>query len=119
MLAILAALLTLAVAQDTSSTGSCLSGRYSFDPARMTSTLTPFPNISTYDFTIDYGTSQVLNLNPGMGLTLTNSGTNGVGVRVSTTRYMLYGRFSAAIRAPRVGGMVSTFITMSARKVRH
>ncbi|RKO95845.1 concanavalin A-like lectin/glucanase, partial [Caulochytrium protostelioides] len=43
------------------------------------------------------------------------SSTRGEGVRVAHTRPVLYGRYSAAITAPKsaLGGVVTTFITMS------
>jgi beta-glucanase (GH16 family) len=39
-----------------------------------------------------------------------------VGVRLSTLRYMLYGRITARMRAIPLPGAVTTFITMSERQ---
>ncbi len=53
----------------------------------------------------------------GATLSLVKSATGGVadGCRLSTTRYILYGKFSIPITAPKVPGIVVTFITMSER----
>ncbi|KAI9340656.1 concanavalin A-like lectin/glucanase domain-containing protein [Zopfochytrium polystomum] len=116
---------------DPATTGNCLSGTYNFDPKRMykipSGQLTPiYPPVlpgldwSAYDFTVDYGATNV-NLNVTNGVaggvgTRVNAATK-AGTRISTSRYILYGKFSIKMKATpaSAGGIVSTFITMSDR----
>jgi beta-glucanase (GH16 family) len=69
-----------------------------------------------YDMTIDYFTKQVkFNRTGGVELTISqaqNANSNPDAPRLSTTRFLLYGRVTAVLRAPAVPGVVTTFITM-------
>jgi beta-glucanase (GH16 family) len=102
-------------------TGNCVTGRLDFDPLRIyaVSTTTTTIDVSKYDFTIDYGAANFKALSPA-GATLSVSkatGSNaGQGARLSTTRYMLYGKFTATMAASPIGGIITTFITMSGRQ---
>jgi beta-glucanase (GH16 family) len=103
-------------------TGNCLTGALSFDPLRMyainQNAKAPTLDISKYDFTIDYGSANVKQA-PGGGVYLNIArdlgATTGTGTRISTTRYALYGKFSVTMNASPIGGIVTTFITMSGR----
>ena len=69
-----------------------------------------------YDMTIDYYKNQVKFL-PGGGIELTltpsrDPNRNPDAPRLSTTRFMLYGKIEAYIKAPAISGIVTTFITM-------
>ncbi len=69
---------------------------------------------SSYILKINTHTSMI-----GVSLELIKNGVNGqpaTGARLSTTRYLLYGRISVKMTAIPVPGAVSTFITMSQRK---
>ena len=102
-------------------TGNCVTGRIDFDPLRTFALgadgKIPNLDVSKYDFTIDYGSTNVKAIDPfGADLALTKGGNFGDGVRISTTRYILYGKLTARMKAAAVGGLVNTFITMSDRK---
>ncbi|KAJ1566332.1 hypothetical protein HK405_010216 [Cladochytrium tenue] len=114
-------------------TGNCLSGTYTFDATRMyeiptgaLSSGTHYPPVlagvdwSAYDFTIDYSAGNaVANASgaPAGGVSTRVAASSKTGTRISTTRYMMYGKVSMKIKAtaPSVGGIVSPFITMSDR----
>ena len=102
-------------------TGNCISGPLEFDPFRSLSLAgsveNPDLDVSTYDFSIDYGyNNSVMNMDSvELSLTRNPSGGEGRGVRVSTARHILYGRISVRITAPAVPGSVASFITMSYR----
>lgn len=71
-----------------------------------------------FDMTIDYGSSNVILGPNGATLLLTKNGDGSSiaqGTRMSTTRYMLYGKVSLEMNAIPVPGVVVTFITMSER----
>ncbi|RKP02922.1 hypothetical protein CXG81DRAFT_7035, partial [Caulochytrium protostelioides] len=108
-------------------TNQCMTGKYKFSADRTytrsnaVDIYDPSIDVSGYDFAIDYSSSNVafdgdamlLRLSPPPGDT-----TRGEGVRIAHTRPVLYGRYSAAITAPKaaLGGVVTTFITMSEEK---
>lgn len=75
----------------------------------------PDLDVSRYDATIDYGT-QLVKVLPQGGIELTikenDPSKNPDAPRISTTRFMLYGKITAVLRAPAVPGVVTTFITM-------
>ena len=111
--------LSLALSQ-ANVTGNCLSGRISFDPLRMyqlgstqtISTLDP----ALYDFTIDYGPLNSKLAASGLELSVTKDASGRAsGVRLSSTRYILYGKISVSMALPKTPGVVSSFITMSDR----
>lgn len=99
----------------------CLSGTINFDPRRMyalggvNETLDP----SVYDLTIDYGSMNVKPNSNGTGIQVNlvkNANNNGLGARLSTTRYMQYAKITVRMNAIPVNGVVTTFITYSPRK---
>ncbi|KAI8915807.1 concanavalin A-like lectin/glucanase domain-containing protein [Gorgonomyces haynaldii] len=100
------------------SQGNCVSQTINFDGLRTFALAANDQNkrldVSTYDITLDYGAQNVFFTNNGLEMFLARSPTgNGVGARVSTTRDILYGRFTLTLKVPPVGGVVTTFITMS------
>ncbi|KAI8908420.1 concanavalin A-like lectin/glucanase domain-containing protein [Gorgonomyces haynaldii] len=106
------------VAAQSNVTGNCVTGRLDFDPLRTfaAGATKPQLDVSKYDFTIDYGSSNVVfNNKSGVDVVLRKNAQNtGDGARISTTRYVLYGRITARLRTPTNGaGIVTTFITMS------
>ncbi|KAJ3332904.1 hypothetical protein HDU76_012641 [Blyttiomyces sp. JEL0837] len=70
-----------------------------------------------YDYTVDYAADHlnfnVTGISGGVGTRVTRVGMQGV--RLSTTRYNLYGKFTIPIKAIGAAGIVTTFITMSDR----
>ena len=53
----------------------------------------------------------------GVTLSLTkNDNATATGTRISSSRYMLYGRITARIKAVPYAGAITTFITMSESK---
>jgi beta-glucanase (GH16 family) len=117
--AILLVVLSLVRAQeDPKQTGNCVSGKIGFNPDRILNNQANSSKIdeTKYDMTIDYAASNVVIGPNGANLMLTKIGdgsTAAQGVRMSTTRYIHYGRFSVEMAAIPVGGVVTTFITMS------
>lgn len=106
--------------------GNCVSQTFNFNSNRIYASSGPndpyiasatYPGL--YDFTIDYG-SQNVKPAPGGGVetaVVQNRATNvGFGTRLSTTRFINYGKITAKMRAVAVPGIVTTFITMSERK---
>ncbi|KAJ3322147.1 hypothetical protein HDV06_003598 [Boothiomyces sp. JEL0866] len=103
--------------------GNCISQTVDFsDPSRIFDmgglpTLTDIKglDISRYDMTMDYN-SQNIKLIPGTGvrldLTPNSAGGDPIGTRMSSTRFMQYGRVSAVLKAPAASGVVITFISM-------
>jgi hypothetical protein len=68
-----------------------------------------------YDYTIDYFTDQVSFPadKAGVQLRISDGGKpNPDAPRMSSTRYMQYGRVTTKFRAPAVHGVVATFVTM-------
>lgn len=115
-------LLVASAAAQASSTGNCVTGRMTFDPLRMYALgfdgAIPDLDAAKYDFTIDYGAVNTRVLDPiGVTTTLARTGNFGDGARISTVRYMQYGKLTARLKAAAVGGLVTTFITMSKSKV--
>jgi len=91
----------------------CKNANYKFpDLSRVLSNATYFGgNASAYDWTVDKGS--VINTNSSGGeLALLLTETNG-GTRISSTRYIHYGKVSARVKTGRWGGVVTAFITMS------
>ncbi|TCD63486.1 hypothetical protein EIP91_005345 [Steccherinum ochraceum] len=91
----------------------CQNAQHTFpDLSRVLSNATYFGgNASAYDWTVDKG--NVINTNSSggeLGLILTEA--NG-GTRLSSTRYVHYGKITARIKTGRWGGVVTAFITMS------
>ncbi|KAJ3251565.1 hypothetical protein HK103_002244 [Boothiomyces macroporosus] len=103
--------------------GNCLSQTIDFsDTSRIFDmgglpTLTDIKglDVSRYDMTMDYN-SQNIKIIPGSGvrldLTPNKAGGDPVGTRMSSTRFMQYGKVSAVLKAPAVSGIVITFISM-------
>ncbi len=100
--------------------GNCVTGKINFNPNRILNNQanSSFIDEKRFDMTIDYGASNVLITPDGLRIFLTKKadGTVAQGTRLSTTRYMLYGKFSVEMNALPVPGIVVTFITMSDRK---
>jgi beta-glucanase (GH16 family) len=105
--------------------GNCLTQRIDFtDPSRIflmdgLPSLTDIKELDTarYDMTIDYHSDKVsLSGNGGVVLTAQNSADpqrlNVLAPRMSTTRFIRYGKFSAMLSAPAVKGIVTTFVGM-------
>nr|KAJ3415340.1 hypothetical protein HK105_001534 [Polyrhizophydium stewartii] len=120
-----AALLPAAAAANSTlskDTGNCITGRITFDSTRIaplygnTDVATRARiDVSKYDMVLDQGTAQFM---PTRGSALRlKKGSDGAGIAtiLSTTRYMLYGRFTARLKASTIPGVVTTFITMSER----
>ncbi|KAI8922953.1 concanavalin A-like lectin/glucanase domain-containing protein [Entophlyctis helioformis] len=71
---------------------------------------------AAYDFTLDYGSiettaAKAANLN--LVASRSENGTIGLGTRMSTTRYMLYGKITGRFKAAIDPGAVTTLITWS------
>lgn len=114
---------------DAAVTGNCLTQRIDFtDPSRFPQLTRVFAldgiqsnrditelDTSRYDFTIDYFSNQV-RLMQGGGVNLTISDNprteNPDAPRLSTTRFMLYGKVTARLRAVPIPGVVTTFVTL-------
>ncbi|KAJ1554353.1 hypothetical protein HK096_003962, partial [Nowakowskiella sp. JEL0078] len=110
------------VAAQPAVTGNCVSGNYTFAQSKLfavpigqnVSTLNLNPN--QYDFSIDYGSANTVfdAANNAITLKITKgTSAQGDGVRLSTTRYIYYGKFTASFSAAAVPGAVTAFITMS------
>ena len=104
--------------------GSCLSQRINFNDTERffamdgIDVMRDITDLDTgrYDMTIDYFKDQVKFL-PGGGIELSltpskDPNRNPDAPRLSTTRFMLYGKIEAYLKAPAIGGIVTTFITM-------
>ncbi|KAL2913630.1 hypothetical protein HK105_202759 [Polyrhizophydium stewartii] len=102
------------------STGDCVTQRLRFDAGRVfdlagTDSRRFTVDRTQFDFTKDYGAvaiaqgTAVLSL---VGSSATPAG-GALGARLSTTRYMLYGRITARLTPAVDPGVVSTFITWS------
>jgi beta-glucanase (GH16 family) len=107
-------------------TGNCLTQKIDFTEvnriynlngmARMDWDYSSQLDIGRYDMTIDYFSSQVQMTGKG-GVTLKitanpDSTKNALAPRLSTTRFMRYGKVSAVLSAPAIPGVVTTFVTM-------
>jgi beta-glucanase (GH16 family) len=91
----------------------CQNANYTFpDDSRIISNVTLYNgNASAYDWTLDKGNIMNTNSSGGeLALLLTQS--NG-GTRISSTRYVHYGKITARIKTGRWAGVVTAFITMS------
>jgi Glycosyl hydrolases family 16 len=105
--------------------GNCLTQKIDFtDPSRIFAmdglpSLTDIKELDTarYDMTIDYHSDLVsVSGNGGVVFTAKNSADpqklNALAPRMSTTRFIRYGKFSAMLSAPAVKGIVTTFVGM-------
>ncbi|KAJ3103369.1 hypothetical protein HDU97_010207 [Phlyctochytrium planicorne] len=120
---------TAAASDDPGVTGNCLSGTYPFNPDRIYTVPAGkvaagahyppgFPDMdwAGFDYTLDYAPANANPQNETLGIKVTklpDGAIGGVGTRLSTTRYYLYGRFTIKMKAIPVKGMVTSFITMS------
>ncbi|KAH6572094.1 hypothetical protein BASA61_005058 [Batrachochytrium salamandrivorans] len=107
--------------------GNCVSGRISFDPKRtemvpMPAGMPAYPpsvmDVALVDATIDYA-AQNVHFVEGGGVELRlvkSNNASAVGTRISLSRYLLYARITARIKAIPVAGVITTFITMSDTK---
>ena len=114
----LALLISVHAQDDPKKVGNCVTGRINFNPDRILNNQANKTNIDpiAYDMTIDYAAENVMIGPNGLNLALVKrEGGEAQGVRMSTTRYMLYGKFSVEMSAVPVPGIVVTFITMSER----
>ncbi|KAI9202133.1 concanavalin A-like lectin/glucanase domain-containing protein [Polychytrium aggregatum] len=105
--------------------GNCVSARHNFtDRSRVAAPAAsdrrgapPLIDYTVYDWTIDFAKDLVtFGANGGVLLSVMPKDSlnpNGASSRLSTTRYMLYGKVSARIKAPPQSGFVTSFITMS------
>ncbi|EGF82696.1 hypothetical protein BATDEDRAFT_22780 [Batrachochytrium dendrobatidis JAM81] len=120
---ITATLFTLGYAAvNSSNTGNCYTGRITLDSTRMiplygsSSIATRLSvDVSKYDMALDTGSIEYFN---PRGITMNlKRGPDGKGIitSLSTTRYILYGRFTARIKSSPIPGIITTFITMSSR----
>jgi beta-glucanase (GH16 family) len=100
---------------------NCKSGRYDFSKIAYQGTV---PDPSLYDFVVDYGviSGPKSNLEVTKGrakLSLVKNVTSprsiAQGIRLTHTRIVKYAKITARIKAIRVPGAVTTFITMSPR----
>jgi hypothetical protein len=103
---------------DPKKVGNCVTGKIGFNPTRILNNQanSSVIDVNKYDLTIDYGAANVKIGPEGAKLLLTkNDGSVAQGTRMSTTRYMHYGKFSVEMSAVTAPGIVVTFITMSER----
>jgi hypothetical protein len=103
---------------DPKKVGNCVTGKIGFNPTRILNNQvnSSVIDVNKYDLTIDYAASNVMIGPDGVKLVLNRNGNSvAQGTRMSTTRYMLYGKFSVEMSAVPVPGVVVTFITMSER----
>ncbi|KAJ3252009.1 hypothetical protein HK103_001884 [Boothiomyces macroporosus] len=123
-------LLSLVSAQNSTSsgpsddpryTGSCLSTKYNLTDMSRIFGLENIPalanipglDVGRYDFTVDYNTHLVNVTSEGLQLTIQKNGDqNPSAPRVSTTRFIHYGKISVTLKAPAISGIVTTFIGM-------
>lgn len=93
----------------------CQSGNYTFGGANIAKMVnsTKFNGDATAaDWTIDSGSALVTS-NDELVLTLTQTGPEATGTRISSTREVLYGNLVARMKTSQYAGVVATFITMS------
>ncbi|KAI8918142.1 concanavalin A-like lectin/glucanase domain-containing protein [Entophlyctis helioformis] len=114
--------LPTAAAQDPSVTGNCVSGRITMDPRRVLNLYGAATlqdrlkvDVSKYDLTLDSGFVSYANSTATISVKRGDDG-KGMATILSTSRYILYGRFTVRMRACVDPGVVTTFITMSERK---
>ncbi|TFY82732.1 hypothetical protein EWM64_g1285 [Hericium alpestre] len=91
----------------------CQSGTHAFtDNSRIFSNATKFDgNVTAYDWVVNSG--NIMNTNSSGGeLALLLTETNG-GTRVSSTRYIHYGRITVTLKTGRWAGIVTAAVTMS------
>ena len=118
---VLAALSLVNAQGDPKVVGNCVTGKINFNPTRLLNNQANSSVIDEkkFDMTIDYGAANVALGPNGATLSLTKTGDGSQtaqGTRMSTTRYMLFGKFSVEMSIATVPGIVVTFITMSDRK---
>ncbi|KAI9202463.1 concanavalin A-like lectin/glucanase domain-containing protein [Polychytrium aggregatum] len=107
--------------------GNCISARYDFkDPSRIAAPAPtnperrgapPLIDYTVYDWTIDHA-KDLVTFGATGGLMLSAKPPDtlnpyGSSTRVSSTRYILYGKITARLKAVRQIGFVTSFITMS------
>jgi hypothetical protein len=88
---------------------NCLSQRFEFNEKRTFAMGPETKNldVSKYDWVIDYGAYNVVrNEKPGITLNLLRGAKAGVGARMSTTRYIKYGKITARMNAVAVPGRI-------------
>ncbi|KAJ3270359.1 hypothetical protein HDV01_007884 [Terramyces sp. JEL0728] len=120
-------LLSLVAAQNSTNsndpqyTGSCLTTKYNITDMSRIFGLENIPalanikglDVGRYDFTVDYNTHLVNVTSEGLQLTIQKNGDdNPSAPRVSTTRFIHYGKISVTMKAPAISGIVTTFIGM-------
>ncbi len=93
---------------------NCKSGLFGFNPARIYVGQNPQgADPSEFDFTVDYNPSQAVFVRNQAHLYLTRQTGAALGTRISTTRKMLYGKFTAKVAAIGRPGVITAMITMS------
>lgn len=103
---------------DPSTSGNCVSGRIRFNAERA---VAPASNVDpvdplVHDVIVDYGGPNMSFGPPGVSIQLRRNGNlTADGGRLSTSRYMLYGKVTLRSRAVAVNGVITTFITRSKR----
>lgn len=109
---------------DASIEGNCISQTINFTDSRRIFSMDGLPTLidikdldtARYDATIDYYSNLVSFIPDGglrVAITKPNQGEiYPAAARVSTTRFIKYGRVSLYLKAPNLGGVVTTFIMM-------
>jgi hypothetical protein len=117
------------VKADAAQTGNCLTQRIDFKDALRIFNMQGIPptsidfmsdlsskiDPSRYDITIDYGNKDSIKggANGGISLNLQKdpAGGESIGTRISTTRFLKYGKITASFKAATLPGIVNTMIT--------
>ena len=115
---ILFAIISILTSFTTASRQSrCISGRYYFNPSRIS--LNETNDIFKYDYQIDYGSQNFQPFRGGAFLHLTKDKKGHAaaqGIRISTTQFVQYAKISVKMSAIPYAGAITTFITMSKSK---
>ncbi|KAI8893482.1 concanavalin A-like lectin/glucanase domain-containing protein [Globomyces pollinis-pini] len=116
-------LLATTNAQTANVTGNCVSGVWKYNPNRVkhmngvaVHTVDPSLDVSAWDWIVEYGSDNIKQNGDGFDMSLKkNKDANKAaeGVKLSTTRYILYGKITAKFASVGTPGVVNTFITMS------
>lgn len=107
---------------DAQQTGNCLTQRIDFKDLSRFFNLqnAPFPikdlssqlDVSRYDMTVDYGNlTRLASGNVGLTIVPKAAGGDPQGTRISSTRFLKYGKVTASFKAVPIKGVVTTFIT--------